>query len=125
MKYARTGMVLCTQHYRDCVDFYTRVLGLPVLFALDQEHSILTCCDMGGSYLMIEPGGPAQTGGKTLDQNPVYLRFNVTDLDAAIEELRGKGVKLERRDNVWGSTAVFTDPDGNRCQLRDEASFGA
>ena len=32
VKYARTGLVLCTENYQECVDFYTRVLGLPVLF---------------------------------------------------------------------------------------------
>ncbi|MEM7224534.1 MAG: VOC family protein [Pseudomonadota bacterium] len=123
MKLARSGIILFTFHYEACVAFYGERLGLPLLFTLDNEHSKLTCFDMGGSYLMIETGGSAEPEGKTLAQNPVWLRFNVEDVEATAGDLTARGVELRIRREVWGTLADFLDPDGNRCSLRDEASF--
>ena len=125
MNYTRTGLILMTEHYEDCVDFYTRVLELPILHSFDNEHSKLTCCDMGaGNYLMIETWGTAVPGGKSPQQNPVWLRFNVNDVEETADLLRNKGVQLTVRKEPWGTVADFLDPDGNYCSLRDEASFG-
>ncbi len=124
MRHTRTGLILCTENYKECVAFYSDVLGLPILHVLDNEHSKLTCFDLGGdSYLMVETGGTAVPAGKSLDQNPVWLRFNVEDVDEAADELRGKGVVVKIRKEVWGTVADFMDPDGNVCSLRDEATF--
>ena len=125
MQFSRTGVILFTEHYRDCVRFYSETLGLPVMFALDNEHSKLTSLDMGGGfYLMIETEGSAVAGKKSIEQNPVCLRFNVDDVDAAAALLAAKNIEVSIRREPWGTVADFTDPDGNRCSLRDEASFG-
>ena len=63
------------------MDFYRRILELPELFSLDNEHSTLTCLEMAGSYLMIETGGTAVPGGKPIERNPIILRFNVYTID--------------------------------------------
>ena len=124
MRHTRTGLILCTENYKECVAFYSDVLGLPILHVLDNEHSKLTCFDLGGdSYLMVETGGTAVPAGISLDQNPVWLRFNVEDVEEAADELRGKGVVVKIRKEVWGTVADFMDPDGNVCSLRDEATF--
>lgn len=124
MQYTRTGLILCTENYKECVQFYSDVLELPILHALDNEHSKLTCFDMGGNnYLMIETGGTSIPSGKTLDQSPVWLRFNVQDVEQSAEELERKGVNVEVRKEVWGTVADFSDPDGNMCSLRDEGTF--
>ena len=124
MRYTRTGVILCTENYEQCVDFYSRVLELPILHSLDNEHSKLTCCDIGaGNYLMIETEGTAVPGRKSLDQNPVWLRFNVVDVERSAKRLGDKGVTVAVRKEVWGTVADFTDPDGNYCSLRDEGSF--
>ena len=47
MEFTRTGIILCTEGYEACVDFYRRILALPELFSLDNAHSTLTCLDMG------------------------------------------------------------------------------
>ncbi len=124
MRYARTGVILCTENYEQCVEFYSQVLDLPIMHSLDNEHSKLTCCDMGsGTYLMIETEGTAVLEGKSLEQNPVWLRFNVDNVEESAEHLRKKGVDVTVRTEVWGRVADFTDPDGNHCSLRDEGSF--
>ena len=125
MHFSRTGVILCTENYRDCVTFYSQTLGLPLMFALDNEHSKLTTLDMGGGvYLMIETGGSAVAGKKSIAFNPVCLRFNVDDVDAAAAQLSASNVDVTIRREPWGTVADFADPDGNRCSLRDEASFG-
>jgi len=124
MQYTRTGIIFCTENYDECVHFYSDVLDLPVLHTLDNEHSKLTCFDMGGSnYLMIETGGKAIPEGKTLDENQVWLRFNVEDVEKSADELKQKGIDVNVRKEVWGTVADFKDPDGNICSLRDEATF--
>ena len=44
-------------------------------------------------------------------------------MEEAADELRGKGVVVKIRKEVWGTVADFMDPDGNVCSLRDEATF--
>ena len=36
MDLTRSGIILCTERYEVCVDFYRRILGLPELFSLDR-----------------------------------------------------------------------------------------
>ena len=77
----------------------------------------------GNNFLMIEPGGKAIPAGKTIDDNPVWIRFNVENIDAAVTELKVRGVTARIRREVWGTVAEFRDPDGNICSLREVGSF--
>ena len=82
MKYERTGVILCTEMYDECVEFYSHVLSLPILEVLDDEHSKLTVLGFGAdTYLMVETGGEAIPSGKNVKQNPVWLKFNVKSVD--------------------------------------------
>lgn len=105
--------------------FYRDVLGLPELFRREDPGGRLVCLAFGAAYLMIEPGGGPAAERKGPAANPVALRFNVADIDAAAAELRRRGVTVVRRDFDWGTVADFCDPEGNRCQLRADASFPA
>ncbi len=123
MRYERTGVILCTEKYDECVEFYSRVLDLPILEVLDDAHSKFTVLGFGeNSYLMIETGGNAIPSGKSLDQNPVWLRFNVKSVEDAASELLDKGITVKIRREAWGTVGDFTDPDGNICSLREEPS---
>jgi lactoylglutathione lyase len=124
MHYTRHGFVLPVQNYPGCVAFYRDTLELSVLFELDEPDSVLTGFDLQGAYLLVEPGGVAKTPETFPDDAQVRLRFNVADLDAALAELRGKGVAVERLDHSWGAIGLFRDPDGNLCQLRSDRGFG-
>ena len=124
MQISKAGIILFTASYEDCVAFYGEVLGLPVLFRLDTADSTLTCFDLGGAYLMVEPGGPRFSQSGDAEQSPVKLRFNVEDVETSAMELRNKGVEVTVRHHGWGTTAEFADPDGNRCALRSDQGFG-
>ena len=121
MKYERTGVILCTQLYDECVAFYSTVLELPVIETLDNEHSKLTVLAFSTDcYLMIETGGYCSSSPKTTNQNPVWLRFNVKSVDQAAEDLRLKGIAVNVRNEPWGTVGDFKDPDGNMCSLKQE-----
>jgi len=123
IEYVRTGVILCTKNYHECVEFYSDVLNLPIEKTLDNEHSRLTVFSFGEySYLMIETGGTAIPNGKTHNQNPVWLRFNVISVDAAARHLMTKGVTVKIRKEVWGTVGDFMDPDGNICSFREVSS---
>lgn len=123
MKYERTGLIICTEKYDECVSFYSDVLSLPILEVLDDEHSKLTVLRFGtDTYLMIETGGKAIPSGKNPDQNPVWLRFNVRSVEDAAQKLSDKGINVKIRREIWGTVGDFMDPDGNICSFREEPS---
>lgn len=116
MKLVQPGIILFTERYEACVQFYHDLCGLPVLFAKET----LTCLHFGEAYLMIESGGQAApVGAKGRESNPTVLRFNVEDVEAAATELQAKGVTVAVEHYEWGTIGVFHDPDGNRCELKD------
>lgn len=68
---------------------------------------------------MVETGGVGKERMKTRKENPTVIRFNVADVYQAADELRSKGVEVEVKVYEWGTIGVFSDPDGNRCELKD------
>ena len=124
MQFSKAGIILNTENYRECVRFYGDVLGLEALYQIDRPGEQLTCFDLGGAYLMVEPGGRSHSGVKPVDQCPTKFRFNVEDVDKVSADLRTKGVNIDVRRHEWGTTAEFADPDGNRCALRSDEGFG-
>ena len=51
------------------------------------------------------------------------LRFNVPDIEGALERIATYGIEAKIIKNDWGSTINLFDPDGNRVGVRDEATF--
>jgi catechol 2,3-dioxygenase-like lactoylglutathione lyase family enzyme len=104
---------LATRDWKRAVDFYGRVLGLPIL---DYEKI---------------PGGEFETGNLTLQvvesaaigrdferaPNPVAL--HVDDVEAARAELESRGVQFQDQtiDSGVCHMAFFQDPDGNQLCL--------
>jgi len=122
MNFDTAGIILFVRRYEACMRFYGETLALPLMFRLERPDSTLACFDLGGSYLMVEPGGsdaPPEAGARGFK-----LRFNVADVEAAAERLAAQGVEIAVRRHPWGATAEFADPDGNRCALRSRAGFG-
>ena len=123
MKIKRTGLILNTENYKACVNFYKEIFNLPILFQKSDSDFALTCFEFGSSYLMVETGGFGESNGKSLQNSPIKIRFNVENCDSTLEYLNKKGInaKIERFD--WGSNINIFDPDGNRIGLRDEKMF--
>ena len=123
MEVARTGIILNVEKFDECISFYKDLFGLKVLFEEQYGEFKLTCFAFGGSYLMVETDGYAKPEGKSLRENSTKLRFNVSDIEGALERIIGYGIEAKITTNDWGSTINIFDPDGNRVGVRDEASF--
>ena len=82
------------------------------MFKIDRPKEKITTFALGEVYLIIEPGGHAQAGQKSVAIYPTKFRFNVND------------VQIEVIDHSWGTTAEFSDPGGSRCALRSQSGFG-
>lgn len=98
-------------------DFYTQRAG----FVLDHDH------DVGGGIRFVQltpPGSGASiaigTGLTTMPPGSVEgLQLVVADIEAAREELTGRGLDVgEVQDFPWGRFLFFADPDGNRWAVQ-------
>lgn len=98
-------------------DFYTQRAG----FVLDHDHEI------GGGIRFVQltpPGSGASiaigTGLTTMPPGSVEgLQLVVADIEAAREELTGRGLDVgEVQDFPWGRFLFFADPDGNRWAVQ-------
>lgn len=50
--------------------------------------------------------------------SPVMINYRVANLDAMLEQLRGRGVVVEKvEDYDYGRFAWLKDPEGNRIEL--------
>ncbi|WP_298838981.1 VOC family protein [uncultured Roseobacter sp.] len=124
MKFTMAGIILFTENYEKCVAFYRWALELEILHVIDRPGERLTTFLLGDIYLMVESGGTASDGAKTIKQNPTKFRFNVPDVRETSAALRNKGINVQVFEHTWGITAEFADPDGNLCALRSDTGFG-
>jgi catechol 2,3-dioxygenase-like lactoylglutathione lyase family enzyme len=92
--------------------FYTDKAG----FVADHDHQVSD--DM--RFVQLTPPGSACSIaiGTGLTRTPAGsaqgLQLVVSDIQAAHEELRGRGVEVsEVQEFPWGSFVFFSDPDGN------------
>lgn len=109
------GIILGTERYEECLEFYRDILGLPVWF----EKKGLCCLRFGTGYLMIETGGMARDHRKPNSENPTMLRFNVRDVEGIAKSLGALGIEVELKAFDWGLVGTFVDPDGNACELKN------
>ncbi|WP_299417027.1 VOC family protein [uncultured Sulfitobacter sp.] len=124
MKFTMAGIILFTENYEECVEFYGTALELKILHKIDRPNERLTAFLLGDTYLMVESGGVSSDTAKTIAQNPAKLRFNVPDVFETCSLLKDKGINVQVLEHSWGTTAEFCDPDGNLCALRSDKGFG-
>ena len=103
--------------------FYGDTLGLDV----SEEHGLLTLHLAGGHDVLVYPKPDHTPASFTI------LNFAVGDVDAAVDELAGRGVDFERYDGFdhdergivraegGPPIAWFTDPAGNILAVLEES----
>jgi catechol 2,3-dioxygenase-like lactoylglutathione lyase family enzyme len=98
-------------------EFYGEKLGLNVK-VLDEENGLMQLEHAGGKVTLVYLKPDLEPGNYTI------LNFNVDDIDAAVDELSGRGVEFERYDGFeqdakgisrspGPAIAWFKDPAGN------------
>ncbi len=114
MKFEKTGFLLRVENYEACVEFYSKILELPVRY----QKPGMTNFQFGGSYLLLEKAWePSPTEIRERDNPPFILRINVVDLVAANEKVKSKGIKTHIFFSDWGDVANFRDPGGNLVEF--------
>ncbi|MCC7365716.1 MAG: VOC family protein [Dehalococcoidia bacterium] len=95
------------------IAFYRDVVGLPMLADMGEG-----AFNAGPAVLIID--GHSETHGRAKEPQRALIDLFVDDIDAAEEELRGRGVTFLRSKGreFWGGIiSTFEDPDGNYLQL--------
>lgn len=123
MKIDSNGLILNVEHFDDCVNFYQQLFKLPEMFRKIEDDFKLVCLEFGNSYLMIESGGVAVKGGKSIEQSSIILRFNVSDVLGIYDSVKQYDATAKLYENDWGTIIRLTDPDGNPISIRDESGF--
>ena len=123
MNIEQCGIILNVFHFDACVSFYKTVFGLEEMFSKVDGDFRLTCLAFGSAYLMIETGGVASDGEKSVAQTATILRFNVADIHEAFAAIREHDSNARLIENDWGTIVRCMDPDGNPISIRESAGF--
>jgi len=103
--------------------FYTDKLGFKVTsdFAYNQEQAAKVGLPAGSRWISLQlPGGGTTITITNVDENMkpgvMKLYLSTPDIEAAYQDLTGKGVKptAEITRAGWGTSFSFNDPDGNQ-----------
>ncbi|WP_346883911.1 glyoxalase/bleomycin resistance/dioxygenase family protein [uncultured Algibacter sp.] len=119
MKFDRTGIILYTVAYKQCVHFYENILGLNKMF----ETKNLTCFEFGTSYLMVELDDEYNGEALKTDRIKTCLRMHVPNVKILAKKLTDYGIKVDYQEHSWGTVAKFFNPDGNLCAFKDSEKF--
>lgn len=115
--------IICSD-YRRSRAFYTEILGLPIIQETYREERDSYKLDLqAGANSRIElfsfPDPPVRPS-RPEAQGLRHLAFEMSDIDAAVAELRGKNVEVEqiRVDEITGKRfTFFSDPDNLPLEL--------
>lgn len=110
----RANTILYCQHWRRAVDFYRRVLALPVIFERDWFVEFALC---DGARLSIADEARARI--KSAAGAGLTLSLEVEDADGLWHELKEHGLAPEPvRDHPWGARTFYLfDPEGHRLEI--------
>lgn len=106
----------------DSVQFYTRQLGMSLLYQAGEEFAML---DAGAGFLIgLHP--PSENAGQPGTNGAIHIGLKVTrPIETVVEELQAAGVNFDIRQGMTSVVlddgpvllAFFTDPDGNPFYL--------
>ncbi len=118
----KISAVLCSTDLAKSRVFYEQILGLRLSPETIENHLVFECG--GGSTLLVYGRGNPNQADHT------QVRFWTSDVAADVRELKGRGVVFEEYDFPTfktvdsiattpgiGTSAWFTDPDGNTIAL--------
>lgn len=110
MNIKRVGnVILAVSDLDHSIDFYHNIIGLPI------KRQRRTWVDLGvtGALLSLHPASlTAEHIGGSID-NGITIGFIVGDVQSALDELRGKGVRVYRDivERTAGKNLIVYDPD--------------
>lgn len=120
MDIIKNGLIIFTNNYDEQVAFYTSIFQGKELFKVHTQLDKVYCLEVGDIYIMIE-----KLKGLDIGENNqrVKLRFNITKLEDAVEQLTKYNIPFEHKSYKWGDVVNFEDIDGNMIGIREVESF--
>jgi predicted enzyme related to lactoylglutathione lyase len=111
-----------TRDHDRAVAFYGETLGLP----LRKRWGSMPATEFQAGNLTLAVMDPTAFGRPEATPNSTPIAFQVDDVDAAREQLEGKGVRfaVEKLDSGVCHQAIFSDPDGNPLALHHRYAPG-
>jgi lactoylglutathione lyase len=122
MRTALSAITLFVDDLAAAREFYARAFALPIHYeddvsaVFDFDGTLINLLQESEAYDLIAPAGVADAGAGARMQ----LTIAVDDVDAAVADLRSRGVELLNgpMDRPWGiRTAAFADPAGHIWEL--------
>jgi len=107
-----TQVTILVADLRKAVNFYSYVLGLPVILQNAQGAEFRT----DGVILAVKPREPVDQSGKpAAGSGSTQVTFQVSDLDVAFADAKGRGARVlaPPRTVEAGRLARLVDPEGN------------
>ncbi len=98
-------IALRVKNLKECIEFYNEVLGLPITRLVGDEDNP-SCCFLPGLELIKD-----ETITPEESRCLVHIGLKVDNPQAAIADLKAKGVKFQERERLM--PAFFSDPGGN------------
>ncbi len=104
------------------LEFYTKVLGLPITKREPSKPGIEYFLDCGPALVGLIQGDSAKgehpLKGDGLGGNHVSFRVRTGDFDSVVETLKRQKVPIhfsKKREKSW--SVYFEDPDGNKLEI--------
>lgn len=110
MKVSNCNITVMVLDMDRAIDFYTNTLGLTLKQRYDNHYAEI---DAPGLSIGLHPTDQANFG------NNISIGLGVTEFDASVEELKGKGVDVQVNQDGWIRLGSFKDPDGNDLYLAE------
>lgn len=112
-----SAIILVSKNPQALAAFYRDVVGLPLE---DEEHGETEKhygCELGDLHFAIHPLSNFEGSGT--GTGAVKLAFTVFDMNAFVEKMKSKNVKLEYspKDTGFSLMTALHDPDGNYIEF--------
>ena len=125
-------IAIAVDSLRESIDFMRNTFGLRLEYEEQIGQTRLAMLPVGESYLeLLEGQGPESGVTRWINEKGpglFHLCFEVEDIDAALSELRAKGVKLRDespRIGHGGARIAFIDPSATGSVLIELAELPA
>jgi catechol 2,3-dioxygenase-like lactoylglutathione lyase family enzyme len=111
-------VAICAEDTEALARWYCETLGFEVCYKNSKTPPTLFVKEAGGSMLEIMPAKGPRPGRDDADAGLAHLALSVSDFEAALDDLKSKGVELGEPKEASGGVKVvfFKDPEGNLIQ---------
>ncbi len=112
-----SAVLLVSKDAKRLADFYRDIVGVPLGYEVHGDTDKHYGCELGDLHFAIHPTTNFEGAGSGVGS--VKLAFTVFNMDAFVQKVESKGIKLAYRPKNTGFALMtaFNDPDGNYIEF--------